>query len=64
MSDLERLRTEQEARETAATRSSADRARLWAGLNRYLSSEARHAHRAAEDERHAEEQRQPDEPSD
>ena len=53
MSDLERMRAEREARETAATRNSADRARLWAGLNRYLSSEARHEHKVAEGERRA-----------
>ncbi|GAA2135249.1 hypothetical protein GCM10009844_00310 [Nocardioides koreensis] len=53
MSDLERMRAEREARDTAATRSSADRARLWAGLNRYLSSEARHEHKVAEVERRA-----------
>lgn len=53
MSDLEGMRAEREARESAATRSSADRARLWAGLNRYLSSEARHEHKLAEAERRA-----------
>jgi len=51
MSDLERVWAEKEARETAATRNSADRARLWAGLNRYLGTEARHEHKAAEGER-------------
>ena len=54
MSDLERLEAQQEARDTAATRSSADRARLWAGMNRYLTSEAQRAHRVAEDERRVE----------
>jgi len=53
MSDLERVWAEKEARETAATRNSADRARLWAGLNRYLGTEARHEHKAAEGERRA-----------
>ena len=53
MSDLERLRAQQEAKETAATRSSADRARLWAGLNRYMGAEARRAHREAQEERQA-----------
>ncbi|NYD40928.1 hypothetical protein [Nocardioides panaciterrulae] len=53
MSDLERRRTEAEARETAGRRSSADRARLWASLNKYLASEGRHAHRVAEEERAA-----------
>ena len=51
MSDVERRRAEQEARDTAPTRQSADRARLWASLNRYLGAETRHAHRTAEDER-------------
>lgn len=50
MSDLERRRTEQEARDTAGRRSSADRARLWASLNKHLSSEARHAHRVVEED--------------
>lgn len=53
MSDLEGMRAEREARDSAATRNSADRARLWAGLNRYLSSEARHEHKVAETERRA-----------
>lgn len=53
MSDVERRRAEQEARDTAATRQSADRARLWASLNRYLGAEARRAHKTAEDERQA-----------
>ena len=51
MSDLERRPAEQEPGDTAGRRSSADRARLWASLNRHLGSETRHAHRAAEDER-------------
>jgi len=51
MSDLERRQAEQEARDTAGRRSSADRARLWASLNNHLGSEARHAHRAAEEDR-------------
>jgi hypothetical protein len=51
MSDVEGRRAEQEARDTAATRQSADRARLWASLNRYLGAEARRAHETAEDER-------------
>lgn len=53
MSDLERRRTEKEARDTAGRRSSADRARLWASMNKYLASEARHAHRIADEEREA-----------
>jgi hypothetical protein len=55
MSDLERLQAQQEAKETAATRSSADRARLWAGLNKHMSADARRAHREAPEERHADE---------
>lgn len=51
MSDLERRQAEHEAVETAPRRSSADRARLWASLNKYLASEARRAHRVAEEER-------------
>ncbi len=53
MSDPERMRAQQEARASAATRRSADRARLWASLNRYLAAEARHEHKAAESERRA-----------
>ena len=51
MSDVERRRAEHEARDPAASRQSADRARLWASLNRYLGAEARSAHQSAEDER-------------
>ena len=51
MSDLERGRVEQETRDAAGRRSSADRARLWASLNKHLPSEARRAHGAAETER-------------
>lgn len=55
MSDLERLRAQHEAADAAAkTPSSADRARFWAGMNRYLGTEARHAHRVAERERERE----------
>lgn len=47
MSEQEQALAEQEAR-TSAARSSAgaERARLWAGMNRYLAAEAAHAHRA------------------
>jgi len=52
MSDLEGRHAEVEAaRDTAGRRSGADRARLWASLNKYLGSEARHAQRAAGEER-------------
>ena len=46
MSEHERALAEQEARGTTARVSgSAERARLWAGMNRYLAAEAAHAHR-------------------
>lgn len=51
MEDLENARAQSEARESAPRPSSADRARFWAGLNRYLASEAAHAHKEAERER-------------
>jgi hypothetical protein len=52
MSELENARAQKEALEAAPkVMTSADRARLWAGLNRYLESEAAHAHKAAEQER-------------
>ena len=44
MSDLENARARTEALSAAPTMSSADRARLWAGLNRYLAAEAQIAH--------------------
>lgn len=55
MSDLEKERARAEAVEQVprALRS-ARRAQLWAGLNRYLFSEAVHAHNAAETERKTE----------
>jgi hypothetical protein len=51
MEDLENARAQAEARKSAPQPSSADRARFWAGLNRYLASEAAHAHKEAERER-------------
>jgi hypothetical protein len=52
MSDLERTKAQKEALESAAKEgSSTARARLWAGMNRYLAAEARREHDAAEDER-------------
>jgi hypothetical protein len=55
MNDLENQRARAEAAERVprALRS-ARRAQLWAGLNRYLASEAVHAHKVAEAEREAE----------
>lgn len=58
MSDLERRPAETEARDTAGRRSSADRARLWASLNKHLAAEARHAHRVSEGE-HGSDREQP-----
>ena len=54
MNELENAKAQKEAL-AAAPRSmtSADRARMWAGLNRYLEAEAAHAHKAAEQEREA-----------
>jgi hypothetical protein len=51
MSDLERRRADQKARDTVGRRSSADRARLWASLNKHLPPEARHAPRVVEEGR-------------
>lgn len=53
MSELENARAQAEAMKEPTTRAlrSARRAQLWAGLNRYLASEAVHAHKAAEQER-------------
>ncbi len=46
MTEREQVQAQQEAK-SSATRStgSAERARLWAGMNRYLAAEAAHAHR-------------------
>ncbi len=51
MTDLENARAQKEAVEMSskATRS-ANRARLWAGLNRYLAAESEHARKAARSE--------------
>ena len=46
MSDLENARARTEALSAAPAMSSADRARLWAGMNRYLAAEAQIAHSA------------------
>lgn len=51
MEDLENARAQKEAVETASkATASANRARLWAGLNRYLAAEADHARKAAREE--------------
>jgi hypothetical protein len=48
MLEPERLKTQNEALESAPKgMSSAERARLWAGLNRYLATEAEAVRRAA-----------------
>lgn len=52
MDNRERAQAQKEAIETASKATqSANRARLWAGLNRYLATEAEHAQRAAREER-------------
>lgn len=51
MSDQEKLKAQQEARSSSRELNSADRARLWAGMNRYLAAELAHAKkRETEDE--------------
>ncbi|CAI9408295.1 hypothetical protein [Nocardioides sp. T2.26MG-1] len=51
MTEREQLQAQQEAKSGAArVASSAERARLWAGMNRYLAAEAAHAHRVSDDE--------------
>jgi hypothetical protein len=55
MSEVENARAQAEAMNEPAGRAlrSARRAQLWAGLNRYLASEAAHASRAESAERAA-----------
>jgi hypothetical protein len=48
MSTTENERAQQEARASQVSRTSADRARFWASLNRYLAAEAEHQHHEAE----------------
>jgi hypothetical protein len=48
MSTAENARAQQEARASQVSRSSADRARFWASLNRYLAAEAEHQQHDAE----------------
>ncbi len=64
MSDVEGARTRAEAMNEPAGRAlrSARRAQLWAGLNRYLASEAAHAHRAKQDEDESAKQDEGDHP--
>jgi hypothetical protein len=50
MSDLENARARAEALSAARVTSSADRARLWAGMNRYLAAEAQIAHSTPTDD--------------
>ncbi|WP_246456234.1 hypothetical protein [Nocardioides mesophilus] len=56
MSEQENLKAQREAMDEPVSRAlrSARRAQLWEGLNRYLASEAAHAHKAAEEERRSE----------
>lgn len=47
MTEREQVQAQQEAKSNATRGTgSAERARLWAGMNRYLAAEAAHAHRA------------------
>ena len=57
MSDVENARARAEAMNEPVNRSlqSARRAQLWAGLNRYLASEAAHAKRTEDIEKEEEE---------
>ncbi|WP_121255205.1 hypothetical protein [Nocardioides ferulae] len=50
MTDHEHLQAQREA-QALVVKSSADRAHMWAGLNRYLAVEAEHEHKVAEAER-------------
>jgi hypothetical protein len=48
MNNLEKARAQSEAQKSERQMTSADRARFWAGLNRYLKAEAVHEHHASE----------------
>lgn len=48
MDNLEKARAQAEAQQSESRMSSADKARFWAGLNRYLKAETVHEHHAAE----------------
>ena len=51
MKDVEKARARYEATQAAsAAATSADRQRMWAGLNRYLASELEHSLAADQDE--------------
>ena len=63
MNDTEKARAQKEALDaTSRSASSANRARLWAGLNRYLAAETAHEHRAAEEEKKADTDEAPESP--
>ncbi len=52
MDEAEKRRAEAEARQTVANRvGGARRGALWAGMNRYLATEAEHQHNEADRER-------------
>jgi len=52
MSDMENAKARQEAVESSSRASaSPNRQRFWAGLNRYLTAETEHAHKAGETEK-------------
>jgi hypothetical protein len=57
MSDRERLQAQQEAKSAAQAMSSADRARLWAGMNRYLAAELEREKKQERDEEQAKDQK-------
>ena len=61
--DIEKARIQAEARRLQSGMTSADRARFWLGLNRYLSSEAEHAQKLADRERSETSSEKPPEPS-
>ena len=51
MNEQEKAQAQQEALATSSRASrSAERARLWAGLNRYLAAETRHEHKLSEED--------------
>lgn len=52
MSDMQNARARDEALKTSSrASSSANRQRLWAGMNRYVAAEAEREHRLSEQER-------------
>ena len=61
MSDIENARARSESIASSdQTMTSAERARLWAGLNRYLANEAEHAHKVAREEQEREREHRPE----